>query len=575
MEKRTIIAILLCVGIWILWQQVFMEPMEPMEPMNPSSGSVDGGVASANNPGTNKESKDSKLAPKDNKVEEGESKPPTERPEEQLASLKNDKFEVILSSRGASFKHVKLFGFKERIEGKSLEESELEDVVSTKEELFMPLRLRMGGEKSSFKLPAYTDWQVTDSRPDRVTFRYEDPENFEIPTIIKTYTLGKGVYQIEMELELINRGESSLTAQPILEMFGFFEAAVSSGCGGVRMAPRQPMCLAGEEVLDVEPEAGAAITGKPNILWTGINEQYFLFAAVTVDTPESVCKLESRHDQRMVSSLIYPDIALAPGGSFKQKVRIYAGPKQWNLLEQVKGGKSGDERNAMLTNSVDFGWFAFLCHPMLWLLKFFYSFLGNYGLAIIFLTIIIKLLLLPLTQKSMASMREMAKIKPLMEDLKKKYGEDKQKMNEETMKMYKTHKVNPMGGCLPMMMQMPIWIALYRMLYSSVELYQAPFIPGWLNDLSYRDPYFIMPIVLGATMFLQQKLSPTSVDSQQAKMMMYMMPAFFTFIMLYLPSGLVLYIFVNSVLSIAHQLIYNHIKGSPTAGMTNPAQAKT
>ncbi len=568
MEKRTLIAILLCVGIWILWQQVFMEPMEPM---NPSSGSADGGVAGP---------KDSKLSSKDNKaeekveekVEEGESKPPTERPEEQLASLKNDKFEVILSSRGASFKHVKLFGFKERIEGKSLEESELEDVVSTKEELFMPLRLRMGGKKSSFKLPDYTDWQVTDSRPNRVTFRYEDPVNLEIPTIIKTYTLGKGVYQIEMELELINRGESSLTAQPILEMFGFFEAPVSSGCGGVQMVPRQPMCLAGEELLDVEPEAGAANTGMPNILWTGINEQYFLFAAVTVDTPESVCKLESRHDQRMVSSLIYPETALAPGGSFKQKVRIYAGPKQWNLLEQVKGGKAGDERNAMLTNSVDFGWFAFLCHPMLWLLKFFYSFLGNYGLAIIFLTIIIKLLLLPLTQKSMASMREMAKIKPLMEDLKKKYGEDKQKMNEETMKMYKTHKVNPMGGCLPMMMQMPIWIALYRMLYSSVELYQAPFIPGWLNDLSYRDPYFIMPIVLGATMFLQQKLSPTSVDSQQAKMMMYMMPAFFTFIMLYLPSGLVLYIFVNSVLSITHQLIYNHIKGSPTAGMPDKAQ---
>ena len=293
-----------------------------------------------------------------------------------------------------------------------------------------------------------------------------------------------------------------------------------------------------------------------------------------MDTPEAVCKLESRHDERMVSSLVYPDTDLAPGASFKQRVRIYAGPKQWVLLEQVKGGKGGDSRSAMLTNSVDFGWFSFLCHPMLWLLKNFYPVLGNYGIAIIFLTIIIKLLLLPLTQKSMASMGEMSKLKPMMEDLKKKYGEDKQKLNEEMMKMYKVHKVNPMGGCLPMLLQMPIWIALYRMLYSSVELYQAPFIPGWLDDLSYRDPYFIMPVVLGAAMFLQQKLSPTSADSQQAKMMMYMMPAFFTFIMLYLPSGLVLYIFVNSVLSIAHQLIYNRIKGSPKAGATDPAQAK-
>ena len=136
-------------------------------------------------------------------------------------------------------------------------------------------------------------------------------------------------------------------------------------------------------------------------------------------------------------------------------------------------------------------------------------------------------------------------------------GDDKQRLNQEMMALYKTHKINPMGGCFPMLLQMPIWIALYRMLYSSVELYQAPFIPGWLMDLSYRDPYFILPIMLGGMMFLQQWLSPTAADSQQAKMMLYIMPGFFTFIMLYLPSGLVLYIFVNSALSIVHQLVYN------------------
>ena len=212
-----------------------------------------------------------------------------------------------------------------------------------------------------------------------------------------------------------------------------------------------------------------------------------------------------------------------------------------------------------MNEAVNYGIFSFLCLPMLWLLKVFFGLVGNWGVAIIFLTVVVKVILLPLTQKSMKSMKAMSKLKPMMDELKKKYGDDKQRLNQEMMNLYKVHKINPMGGCFPMLLQMPIWIALYRMLYSSVELYQTPFIPGWISDLSYRDPYFIMPIVLGIAMFLQQKLSPTTADSQQAKMMMYAMPVFFTFIMLYLPAGLVLYIFVNSILSIGHQLLYNRM----------------
>jgi len=236
--------------------------------------------------------------------------------------------------------------------------------------------------------------------------------------------------------------------------------------------------------------------------------------------------------------------------------------KKLGVLERVKGGVGEENQKAQLKEAVDFGVLSFICYPMLWLLKEFYNWVGNYGIAIIFLTIVVKIILLPLTQKSMKSMREMAKLKPLMEELKKKYGDDKQRMNQEMMNLYKMHKINPLGGCFPMLLQMPIWIALYQMLYSSIELYQTAFITGWIDDLSYRDPYFIMPIVLGLAMFLQQKLSPTSVDTQQAKMMMYGMPIFFTFIMLYLPSGLVLYIFVNSLLSIGHQLLYNRMTDS-------------
>jgi YidC/Oxa1 family membrane protein insertase len=200
---------------------------------------------------------------------------------------------------------------------------------------------------------------------------------------------------------------------------------------------------------------------------------------------------------------------------------------------------------------------------MLWLLKTFYAWIGNYGMAIILLTIIIKLATLPLNQKVMKSQRRMTALKPMMEDLKKKYADDKQRLNQETMALFKSHKVNPMGGCFPMLIQMPIWFALYRMLYSAVELYQTTFIAGWIDDLAYRDPYYIMPLVLGVGMFLQQKLSPTTVDSQQAKMMLYFMPIFFTFIMLFCPAGLVLYILINSALSIGHQVLYNRLNPIP------------
>jgi YidC/Oxa1 family membrane protein insertase len=149
-------------------------------------------------------------------------------------------------------------------------------------------------------------------------------------------------------------------------------------------------------------------------------------------------------------------------------------------------------------------------------------------------------------------MQRMASLKPMMEELKVKYGKDKERLNQEMMNLYKREKVNPLGGCLPMLLQMPIWIALYRTIYSAVDLYQAP-LGLWITDLSAPDPYFVLPLVLGVSMFVQQKLSPTTMDSAQAKMMLYMMPAMFTVFMLFLPSGLNLYILVNTVLSLAQQ----------------------
>ncbi len=190
--------------------------------------------------------------------------------------------------------------------------------------------------------------------------------------------------------------------------------------------------------------------------------------------------------------------------------------------------------------------------------------MGNWGIAIILLTLVIKLLTLYWTQKSMRSMRAMQRLKPKIDLLREKFKDDKQRLNQETMALYKVHKVNPLGGCLPMVIQMPVWFALYRTLLNSVELYHSTFIPGWLNDLTSPDPYYILPVAMGIAMFGQQAITPQPLEGTQAKMMKYFMPIMFTVMMLQLPSGLTLYIFINTVLTMLHQYYMNKTdKGGP------------
>ena len=180
-------------------------------------------------------------------------------------------------------------------------------------------------------------------------------------------------------------------------------------------------------------------------------------------------------------------------------------------------------------------------------------FVKNWGVAIILLTLLVRVVLFPLTYKSMQSMNEMRKLQPEIEKLKAKFGSDREKMNMAVMQLYQQHKVNPLGGCLPMLLQMPIWFALYAALQTSVELYREPFL--WIQDLTLKDPVYVLPALMGISSFLMQKLSPQPADNTQAKMMLYFFPIFFTFIMINVPAGLTLYIFVNNLLSIIQQQV--------------------
>ncbi len=241
------------------------------------------------------------------------------------------------------------------------------------------------------------------------------------------------------------------------------------------------------------------------------------------------------------------------GSEHTAKNKFYIGPKDVEILGAV------DER---LTQTVNFGWFSWISKPLLILMKFFYAIFKNYGVAIILMTIIIRLLMLPLMVSSYRSMKKMQTLQPLLLKIKEKHKENPQQMQIETMGLYKAQGVNPVAGCLPMFLQLPIFMALYSLLGHSIELYRAPFV-FWIHDLSFKDPYYVLPVIMGIAMFVQQKITPSTMDPTQQKIFLFM-PILFTFFMLSLPSGLTLYMVISSLFGIAQQHFFLNDKSKQT-----------
>lgn len=231
--------------------------------------------------------------------------------------------------------------------------------------------------------------------------------------------------------------------------------------------------------------------------------------------------------------------------AFKIRYRSFAGPKSFEMLERI---------DSEFAEIVNFGMFSWIAKYILHMMKWFYTLLGNWGLAIILLTIIVRLIVLPFAVMSYKSMKNMQKIQPQIKALREKYAEDKQRLNQEMMGLMKNHRVNPLGGCLPMLLQFPVFIALYQVLGQSIELYQAPF-GLWIHDLSLKDPFYVLPVLMGITMFIQQRITPNTMDPAQAKVLMFM-PLLFTFFMVSLPSGLTLYIFISALFGILQQMYF-------------------
>ncbi|MGA9756000.1 MAG: membrane protein insertase YidC, partial [Desulfobaccales bacterium] len=373
-----------------------------------------------------------------------------------------------------------------------------------------------------------------------VKFTSVSPEGL---TLVKTYTFKGDSYGFDLAVQVTNHTGQSLDGQVNLDLSENFagEEANRFHFLGFNGSINNKL----EDIKSGGLKESKTFTGQ--VQWAGLDEGYFM----TVMVPESAkawVTLNEPPKAPMVASLRNPVEALAPGQATQFSYVLYFGPKNLDDLKTLG-----------LEKAVNFGWFDVLGKPLLHLLNWLHRYSFNYGWAIVILTILLRIVFWYPNHKSYKSMKDMQKLQPKVAKIREKYKDDKELMNKELMALYKTFKVNPMAGCLPMVIQLPVFIALYNVLGYAIELRHASFIPTlpftdivWLADLSAKDPLLITPLVMGATMFLQQKMTPSAGDPTQAKMMMFL-PLIFTFMFLNFASGLVIYWLMNNVLSIAQQ----------------------
>jgi len=364
--------------------------------------------------------------------------------------------------------------------------------------------------------------------------------------ITRTLSFHADGYLIEEKTRLLNTTESPLPGR-----LGYTLAAANLSAEDDRYNLTRISYLNAEGVDDEDDKDDLAkgILRQKELQWGAVQSNYF-FTALAPETGDLALKAKYEDNVYRVA-VEKQGQELGPGVEKAVDCAYYLGPV---LEERLK------ETPNKLSEAVTYGWFDVISKPLLKGLNFFYRYTGhNYGVAIILLTVSIKIVFWPLSQKSYKSMSKMKKIQPLMAKIREEHKGDRQKMNQEMMRLYKTYKVNPAGGCLPIALQIPVFFGLYQALLGAIELRHAPFITHlpftdmiWLADLSAKDPYYVTPLIMGASMFLQQKMTPSPGDPTQAKIMLFM-PIIFTFLFLNFPSGLVVYWLVNNILSIAQQ----------------------
>ena len=359
-------------------------------------------------------------------------------------------------------------------------------------------------------------------------------------TVVKHLTFHQGSYVVDVALTV-----EGLT--------GTYDVVLGTNFGIVEWGDGFIGLIGSASLVDgkVEKETpDNELERKGAVQWVALQDKYFLSVLMPQAATAALAKKEG---EKLVSAGVRMQPAAAGATTALQ---LYAGPKEYDTLRSLNVG---------LEETIDFGWFIFgswsvvkaVAKPIFYVLRFINEYTHNYGITIILLTFGIKLLFVPLQFKSYKSMKQMQMIQPKVLGLQEKFKDDRDKLNKELIKLYRDHKVNPVGGCLPMILQMPVFVALFNILYMTIDLRQAPFI-GWISDLSVQDPYYVLPIIMGATMVIQQKITPTTMDPTQAKVML-VLPVVMTFLFVNFPAGLVLYWLTNNVLTIGQQVLTDRL----------------
>lgn len=384
----------------------------------------------------------------------------------------------------------------------------------------------------------------------RVPLKWTSPDGV---TVTKTYVLKRGNYDIQLEQQVANNSQNAWTARQYLQLQRKDpgdknkDQYIRTYTGGVLYTPEEKY-----EKISFKDMAGSNLSRTSQEGWIAMIQHYFLAAWIPASGQENNFYTKALADDHFVIGSYSPPVNVNPGENKLLNAQLFAGPKLLRVLEATAPG---------LDLTVDYGVLTIIAKPIFWLLEQFHKIFNNWGWAIIFVTITLKALFFRLSASSYKSMANMRKMQPKLAELKERFGGDKQKLNTAMMEMYRKEKVNPLGGCLPILVQIPVFISLYWVLVETVEMRQAPFI-GWLTDLSSKDPYFILPLIMGVSMFIQQRLSPPPSDPLQAKIMQFF-PVMFTGFFAFFPSGLVLYWVVNNILSILQQWYINKTIGAP------------
>ena len=563
MDKRVLVAIGLCIGVLILWTQLFPPPPPQQQTPAPAPGQT----APAPAPGTPPAAPAVPGAP--TAAGTGTTPPAApaaDRPET-LVELATPDVRFVFSSRGGTLVHAQLKE-KQFQEKKQKDAPPVpHDVVRATDAADAPLRIAF---PSGIPTPPDGAWEVSQPAPDAVVFT-ADAGNVHIE---KRYRLDKARYRLQLDVVVANRGDTVVGSTLVLSIGGRQDPESRGGgfFSGVSANVSSALCFVngdlkrqGIEGLAKDPITEKDGTGTVN--WIATDEKFFLLAAVPYPDPppaqQRTCATRATGTDAGQITLRFAERAVAPKAEAIYPFLVFAGPKVTDDLEAVQPlvapapGATPVPAVVNLEKSVDVT-LAILARPILALLRFFHGFTHNWGLAIILLTLFIKSVTFYPTQKSLVSAKRMQKLAPKMAAIRKKYENDRQRQSVETMNLYKSHGVSPFGGCLPSLIQMPIWIALYSTLNYAVELYQAPFI-FHLHDLTAKDPFYITPLVMGGVMYGQMKMSPAGADPQQQAMMSILMPIMFTGFSLFLPSGLAVYMLTSYLFGILQQLYVNYL----------------